>query len=250
MSILKRQRQPNGVRIGREESAEAIVEKIRDGTFDVGIWNSAPNIENCYRLIDMFGGARSSPMFPVIRDIKVDPAKHSSIAESCAAHPLHTDGTFLDIPPEYFFLQVVQGDDGGGGASIFAAIEPMLVSMPEELLSALRSAQVAFGRFDESRGVFDSSVGPVVFTRHGSGRLGFRWRCDDQVQPQIADARDTKIANAIEWIRDYFADCPLATIESLPGDHLIVANDRVVHGRTELLAGEESTRWLRRVWIA
>ena len=125
----------------------------------------------------------------------------------------------------------------------------MLKKIPANLRSALQVADVVFARFDGTRREIDKSVGPMIF-RRGSGALAFRWRDDHQVKPKVVEGEGTPIVEAIAWIRGYIAGAPVVTYAGARGDHIIVANDRVFHGRTALKAGMESKRWLRRVWIA
>lgn len=248
MSCNRFHHQASGVRlVEKAKSMKAAAAEILGGHADVAIWNGDPTIENCHKLARLLGGSRRSDMFATIRDIKVNAQKTQSIAESFAAHPLHTDGSFMATPPEYFFLQVVETDPAGGGVSLFLSVEEIVRQLPISWVHALVSASVGLGRFDENRGTTDAAVGQVIFHRP-NGNWGFRWRSDEQVTPTVVDEKQTQITPALEWITNYLRRCPVASYNAKAGDHIVISNDRVLHGRTELSGN--SNRWLRRVWIA
>lgn len=196
------------------------------------------------RVVNLLGGDRESGPFGRYRRIAYDPRKQHSVAESCAAHPLHTDGSFDFDVPAFFALHCEVADPTGGGINTFLSHREMRGAMPSRLFDAMCTADVRFGRQDDS-GRVDAYVGPMYFIRNGTWAL--RWRDDDQVGPVVANARGTPIAEAIEWVRGYLRSVTPVGVFVCRGDIAIVNNDTVLHGRTKL--SPNSPRSVIRAWI-
>jgi len=231
------------------QRASGITEAValaRSGVVDVTILQAGSALETLRDVVRQLGGERDSGPFQRIRDIRFDPGKTHSIAESLAAHRDHTDGTFDATPPQYFALQYVQSDPHGGGVNTFKALGPIFERCPPELLAALETAEIRFRRGDDS-GAQHDFTGPMLSRRASGGRL-LRWRDDEQVAPEIVDGRGTPIAEAIGWLREQIRVAVGLSYLGEEADIVIVSNDSVTHGRTML--SPDSSRWMRRAWIA
>jgi hypothetical protein len=236
-----------GVRVAKTSCFGLATQLAKDGSADLVIVNKEPSLENLEELIELLGEKRVNGAFPGIRDIKYDPAKSKSVAESTGSHPDHTDGSFDKTPPVYFVLQYKITDPNGGGRNFFVSVKELLDQIPDQFREALQKAEVHFGREDES-GHIEAAISPMLYTRE-NGIPGFRWRDDEQVGPSVVDDKGTDIVGAINWIRQYLKSCPRFFYMAQEGDHVLVVNDKTFHGR-EALSGTDSPRWLRRAWIA
>lgn len=187
--------------------------------------------------------------FGEIREIRVTPGvATSSIAESYAGHPSHTDGTFMHVPPSRFFLYVEQQDGSGGGTSFFCRGIDALAALDPEELTALIKRDVRYARRD-TRGFTDDWTGPLVgFGPHG---VTLRWRDDYQVQPEPVDPTDELHQRAINSLRQRIAELPRIYYHAREGDLIVVPNTTPgcwLHGRTAL--SPDSKRCVLRVWLA
>jgi alpha-ketoglutarate-dependent taurine dioxygenase len=170
-----------------------------------------------------------------------------SIAKSLAAHPMHTDGTFMDKPPDYFLLYFIRSDPGGGGISEFLAVSDLLGEIEAEHFRALVEHKVRFARRDDD-GRVDSWEGSLL-GHDSQGRLAFRWRHDDEVRPEAVDrAAAGELGRALRRVRALIARLPRLTYAALEGDLVCVPNRTWLHGRTKL--SPESDRRVLRVWVA
>jgi len=235
------------VLIVRTNDVEMGALAAKSGDADLVIVQTDGSLPALERIVDTLGGKRDSGPFERIRDIRYDPTKSKSIAESTAAHPYHTDGTFEKQQPVLFALQNVVSDQAGGGVNRFISVPRMLYEMPEEFVNAIAQTPIRYSRIDDS-GRTDEHVGPILY-RRGSGKYGLRWRNDEQVAPEISNPAHPQILEALEWIRSHIATCTFFEHATQQGECVIVNNDAVLHARTAL-SSTSSERWIRRVWIA
>lgn len=226
-------------------SLEAAVRIALANQADVVIIRAGTDEEILNRLTLLLGGAMASRAFSTLRVIQINATKQHSYAESARPHLPHTDGTFEIMPPHRFILQTVETDSHGGGVSLFLGIRSVLSGIPATHLDALVTALVQFRRRDD-HGEEDAAVDTILYLRP-DGTVGFRWRNDTEVFPEVVDSRGTLIAKAIEWVSQRIAMLEPAAYAAAAGDLLIVNNDAVLHGRTAL--HPQSRRCLRRVWL-
>jgi hypothetical protein len=186
-----------------------------------------------------------SRAFGEIRTISNLPGS-SSIAKSLAAHPMHTDGTFMDEPPAFFLLYFSTVDAAGGGVSEFLPASELLGELEARHFKVLVDQRVRFARRDDD-GVVDAWEGTLL--GHDSlGRLAFRWRYDAEVRPEPVEPGAADLKRAIRRIRTLIARLPRLTYAAKQGDLICVPNRTWLHGRTRLSAS--SHRLVRRVWIS
>jgi hypothetical protein len=198
------------------------------------------------QLVNLLGGERDSGPFERYRRIAYDPRKTSSIAESCDAHALHTDGSFEQETPAIFALHCESADPNGGGTNTFVSVRRMREEMPCRLFEAMTVAFVRFSRKDDS-GREDCYTGPMFFRRSRCGSWGLRWRDDAQVRPVVVNDHGTPIREAIDWVRAFLIKATPVSMFNNPGDIVLVNNDTVWHGRTAL--SPNSARSIIRAWI-
>ena len=103
--------------------------------------------------------------------------------------------------------------------------------------------QAALGRvrFKEHRAFPDDPEShPMVERLHGQVRLYYAYWLRDQLDPPEA--------RALEHFRDTLTRTPVMKLRLQPGDSLLVANRRVLHGRTAITG--TGNRLLRRFWVS
>jgi hypothetical protein len=188
---------------------------------------------------------QDSEAFGQVRAIANAEGTHS-IAKSLAAHPMHTDGTFMGDPPNHFLLYFMRSDPGGGGVSEFLPVSDLLGELETPHFQALVEHKVRFSRRDDD-GRVDSWEG-CLLGHDAQGRLAFRWRYDDEVRPHAVEkSAAAEVGKAIRRVRALIAKLPRLTYPAHQGDLICVPNCTWLHGRTPLTAG--SDRLVLRVWI-
>ena len=204
--------------------------------YEIGSFDHEIRSNCCYFSDQVFGN---------IREIKYKPNQTHSVAETCAAHPLHTDATFSEVPLKRFVLNFKQTDPLGGGVSTIFPISWILDAIPSAYLEALEVSHVVYSRKSETEG--DHSYrGPILY-HDGQEVPVFRWRYDDIVMPIAVDSKGLPIRDAIEWVRHFIEQTPPLQYAAKPGDTFLFDNRKVLHGRTKL--SPHSPRIAYRAWL-
>ncbi len=121
--------------------------------------------------------------------------------------------------------------------------------MSLEYFDLLRLANVQYGRLREDGVHSDLYTGKMIF--EFEGRWCIRWRCDNQVRPNLAfgeydEAYKERFQNALLWILNYLNVTLPEVIPYKEGDIIVVRNLAVLHGRTPLIS---ENRLVRRAWL-
>ncbi len=219
---------------------------LRDDFTGVGLLNQRFDLESLDREITSKAGYFADQVFGNIREIKFTPGQSHSIAESCGAHPLHTDATFSERPLERFALSFRKTDPGQGGVSVIFPIAWILDAIPEAYREALEVSHVAYTRKSEQEG--DQTYRGPILSWINASRPVFRWRYDDKVMPVAVDAKGRPIREAVEWVKSFVDRTPPLLYAAQEGDTLMIDNGKVLHGRTKL--SPNSSRVAYRAWLA
>ncbi len=212
----------------------------------VGILNHRFDLEGLDQEIKSKAAYFADQVFGNIREIKFKPGQRHSIAESCGAHPLHTDATFSESPLERFALSFRKTDPCQGGVSVFFPIAWILDAIPEAYREALEVSHVVYTRKSEKEG--DKTYRGPILSWINSSRPIFRWRYDDNVMPVAVDAKGLPIREAVEWVKAFIDRTPPLFYAAQEGDTLMIDNGKVLHGRTKL--SPNSCRVAYRAWLA
>jgi alpha-ketoglutarate-dependent taurine dioxygenase len=196
------------------------------------------------RYCRLLGGVLRYEAAGEIRTVRNDPSIPDSTAMSDRALPMHTDGSFMAVPPEHFMLSVVRDDGGSGGVSLFMPVSEVLAAAPDRVVEALMTADYLFPRTYDGD-LTDSYVGPVLTRRDPSLRI--RWRSDDLWRPRVVESRGTDAGGAVDWLHEFLGTAEPYGYVAEVGDTLLVPNTVLLHGRTALSAG--SPRELLRAWV-
>lgn len=207
--------------------------------------DTPPSADDLRRYCLALGGIREFERMGEVRSVRNDPSIPNSTAMSLSALPLHSDGTFLAMPPERFLLSFSIKDPGGGGVSTFMPVTRILAAAPDWVLEALLTADYLFPRSYDGD-LTASHVGPVLY-RNGSA-MRIRWRSDDIWRPKVIDARGTKAAQSVDWLHEFLYTEQPFTYEANSGATVLVPNTLMLHGRTNLSPG--SDREVLRAWVA
>jgi alpha-ketoglutarate-dependent taurine dioxygenase len=221
-------------------------EAQQDEFTGVGILNHRYDLNSLDQDITTKAAYFSDQVFGKIREIKFTPGQTHSIAESCGAHPLHTDATFSERPLERFALSFRKTDPGQGGVSTIFPISWILDAIPDVYRDALETSHVVYTRKSEKEGD-RTYCGPILSWINPS-RPVFRWRYDDKVMPVAVDAKGLPIRDAVEWVKTFIAQTPPLFYAAQEGDTLLIDNGKVMHGRTKLTPN--SSRIAYRAWLA
>jgi hypothetical protein len=205
-----------------------------------------PTRQELRRIAIALGGIRSAPEFGEVRSVKYTPAVIDSTALSLQGLYLHTDGSFLQMPPGRFMLSFANSDPAGGGVSTFISVADILAFSPDWVLESLFTASYLFVRTYDGD-MTDSVVSPVL-NRDPQGNITIRWRADELWRPQVIEGHGTKAEEAVHWLQDFLATIEPARYSANTGETLLVPNTVMLHGRTPLSEG--STREVLRVWLA
>lgn len=219
---------------------------IQDDFSGVGVYNYVYNLDTLDQDIKANAGYFSNQVFGNIREIKFNPNQSHSIAESCNAHPLHTDATFSEVPLERFTLSFRETDPGQGGISTVLPISWILDAIPDVYRAALETSHVVYKRKSKMEGdrIY---CGPILSWINASRPI-FRWRYDDKVIPVAVDAKGLPIQDAIQWVKRFIEETPPLTYPAQKGDTLLIDNGKVLHGRTKL--SPFSSRVAYRAWLS
>lgn len=203
--------------------------------------------EDVEKVAMLLGGLLKHGAFEPVRTIAFDPkASVSSIALSAGAHPIHLDGTFAETTPESFLLHFAISDPEGGGRSLFYSVQDILAECPLELVDAALTSTVRYARKRHDGDATDEMVGQML-EKDGRGGVIFRWRYDDQVKPEIVDAKGKPIAEFIEWVRQYMENTPPISYQAKSGDTILIRQRYYLHGRSAL-SSVQSPRKAYRAW--
>ncbi len=145
-------------------------------------------------------------------------------SSDAAGFPLHSDEAFLPDPARWVLLHCWQADPAGGGASLICERQALIDAASPDQIDALYGHQLRYpcGRF-------------AVLT----DRL-VRFNADDYRIENSADR---------QWVNEVVDLAQRSAIEILlrPGDCLIIANQRCLHGRRRF--APDSPRLLKRLRV-
>lgn len=235
--------------IQRVKTLAELTTAFHNGAFAVVI-NRPATRKALDEIVALFGTPGINNVFAAYRDIRHDPSALVSLAKSLGAHPLHTDGTFMDAPPTVFLLQVLKTDIGYAGMGLFLSTQEVLEAMPSDMKKLLMEQPLIFSRQREGSGATDDHIGPMIYIAEDGG-LSLRWRFDHLVRPEIPVTASAVIAAqlevAIQWVKDFIERSALTALMYREGDIVVVRNTRCLHGRSEL--SPSSDRHMVRVWL-
>lgn len=172
---------------------------------------------------------------------------HHPVFGSTDPLELHTDGTLQqlgEVPTSVLFC--VSPADRGGATTVFQAVEAFLeLEDADPALAAALLDQRALTKHASVNGSREVCRGPVYAYRDGELVTRYsvtdrdRWH-DDEVA-RLADARNA-LAGLAKSDTPYFHHITLAA-----GQGIILANDKVSHGRTGFSNSPHQTRRMLRV---
>jgi alpha-ketoglutarate-dependent taurine dioxygenase len=157
----------------------------------------------------------------------------------------HTDLSYTDCPPPFFFLHSLLNDESQGGLSEFADLTDILAELSDEQIAVLKEPLFLFPaptHFAKGGGAIRQ---PVLRTAPPmTPEYSVRFR-RDALRTTSRPAIDAVIAlvQAVEKVQQEFFLEPHAVA--------IINNERVLHGRTAFLAGGSSgsIRHINRIYI-
>lgn len=162
--------------------------------------------------------------FHVTRDIIIStPDTPGHLAAQAGDFWFHTDGVFLDLPPRWVLIQLLEASEGG----------VLHVLNADSLRGEMPEGDVLFGRPD--RGVKVPLVAAV------DGRQVFRYRQD--YMHQLPGGADLDTAHRV--VRDHAARHSILLGSLTPYDCLVTDNWQVMHRRENFVG----RRVIRRVWL-
>lgn len=140
----------------------------------------------------------------------------------------HTDGSGLEHPPLVVFLCSLQGADSGGGTLLTdcrSIWQRLSWTAPSELECLQDTRAVAFGG-----DLYPAAIFEVCHTRSGT-RIASRFRHDsDSYWRAELDSARQALLEAIS--------VETKLIQLLPGQAVLIQNNRWLHGRTSFLGRE------------
>lgn len=176
-----------------------------------------------------------------------DDESHHPVFGSTEPLELHTDGTLQqlgEVPTSVLFC--VSPAASGGATTVFQAVDAFLkLHDTQPALAAALLDQRALTKHASVNGSREVCRGPVYAYRDGEVVTRYsvtdrdRWN-DDEVAG-LADARNA-LAGLAQWETPYFHHITLGR-----GQGIILANDKVSHGRTGFSNSTHQTRRMLRV---
>ena len=172
---------------------------------------------------------------------------HHPVFGSTDSLELHTDGTLQqigEIPTSVLFC--VSPADTGGATTVFQAVNAFLALQDSDpALAAALLDQRALTKHASVNGSREVCNGPVF--AYSDGELVTRYsvtdrdRWNDDEVSRLADAKNA-LARLAEWGTPYFHQITLGR-----GQGIILANDKVSHGRTGFSNSPHEPRRMLRV---
>lgn len=137
----------------------------------------------------------------------------------------HTDGSFLQCPPDLVAFQMVQSD-ATGGESIVVAVEDALAALGASVNPVLSQPLFPFGK----------RCHPVLWRSKGAANVRY-YRSQIDVALERLHCVDAAVSEALEAMDAAIEDSDNQFHFRLePGEVLFVHNTRALHGRTALNA--------------
>jgi alpha-ketoglutarate-dependent taurine dioxygenase len=190
--------------------------------------------------VGMPSGAHDGRIYTV--EVRNDGAglcdQHGNTVLSTTSHEfsLHTDAYNQRIPPTYVLLLRSDGTDDET-PSFLSDAHYAIADLPADTVAVLRSA------------IFPSALGPTSIVEQDGSGLAVRFNAEEIAR---WDGREDNLPISSEGSAAIAAlqTSLIARQETtviLPGDCLIIDNQRVCHGRGRMLSS--SRRVLKRVWV-
>ncbi|MEV6326146.1 TauD/TfdA family dioxygenase [Streptomyces sp. NPDC051909] len=178
------------------------------------------------------------PRWPLWKDIGVkidkDPGKSSGIGYNA----FHMDLVNATLPPDYTTLLCVRPDPLGGGHSILSDAHAAVARLPEDSRSLLAETAYHYGTFFDLHGVGEEYK-PFPVLGGGDGFVRFTAKMLERSELGRAHAEAAREL-AEELVRGQ------VSFMLKPGDYLIVAQRRFLHGREALAGGQHQVEPDRR----
>ncbi len=186
------------------------------------------------------GGSFWDKYFEVIYDPS-NPTPGRSLARTATEFPLHTDGSFETNPPKYIALQCIQNDVEGFGVSVLVDSWKLIPQLSDDSRAVLEKSSFLFSRFSSGKEV--RAFSPILKSQNGQFIIRYRNDRNFTLTPpddraRVALAEFHTLLNSPDLREEIFL---------MPGDILVVDNQRLLHGRTALSG--KKRRVLRRLWI-
>lgn len=197
-------------------------------------------------LAQQFGIPRGGTFWEKYFYVEFAPGARNQTAEQSLAYsstdfPIHTDGSFEDKPPNIFILQCIQNDRKGYGTSILVDGWAAASMLEESTLRILLETPFEFKRTRKSK----SSTTHAPILKRKENTFEIRYRRDHNFQ--LIPPSDSAQIALQKWEENLRTPELQVNLDLVPGDILIVNNQRILHGRTPL-SGKQH-RILRRLWL-
>ena len=169
--------------------------------------------------------------------VAYDPAQQDRFRHACCAQPLHTDGAYVERPPEVVMLACRRSASAGGATVVLDGTDLLkaLRAQAPDLLAALRCTTVLFAKGG-------SRVAAPIVDRDDEGPL-LRWN-----GYALAPGQSDEVAVLTRSFAAFLADprvLPGAQAYMLaPGDALFLHDRRVLHGRQAFVPDTHGARFL------
>ncbi|MFD4994707.1 TauD/TfdA family dioxygenase [Streptomyces buecherae] len=175
------------------------------------------------------------PRWPLWKDVGVkvdkDPGKSSGIGYNA----FHMDLVNATLPPDYTTLLCVRPDPLGGGLSILSDAHAAVARLPEDSRALLAESSYHYGHFFDLFSVGEEYKPFPILNGSGPGEEFVRFTAKMLERSQLGQAHAAAARElAEELVRGQ------VSFMLQPGDYLIVAQRRFLHGREALHSGQET----------
>lgn len=155
---------------------------------------------------------------------------------------LHTDKFFVSSPPNYFLLQCISPEIGGGGASLISDARKSYESLNERTQETLRSRYLRVQIPDHIPNQESIYINKLIVENSSIG-LNFSFRpdvIDNNIDDELKDAINSFYLSVNEKAFSIFLD---------KGQILAINNRIMLHSRSALKDGYNSTRHIKRILV-
>lgn len=175
------------------------------------------------------------PRWPLWKDVGVkidkDPGKSSGIGYNA----FHMDLVNATLPPDYTSLLCIRRDPLGGGLSILSDAHAAVARLPEDSRALLAESSYHYGNFFDLFSVGEEYKPFPILNGSDPGEGFVRFTAKMLERSKLGQAH----AAAAQELADELVRGQVSFMLQ-PGDYLIVAQRRFLHGREALHSGQEA----------
>ncbi|MFF0706229.1 TauD/TfdA family dioxygenase [Streptomyces tendae] len=192
------------------------------------------------RLVTGFGAEVAAPFspfpqWPLWKDIGVKVAKDPGKSSGIGYNAFHMDLVNASLPPDYTTLLCVRPDPLGGGLSILSDAHAAVARLSEDCRALLAESAYHYGTFSDLFGVGEEYKPFPILDGSDPGEGFVRFTAKMLARSDLSQAHAESARKlAEELVRGQ------VSFMLKPGDYLIVAQRRFLHGREALHGDQEN----------